>query len=440
MTPEVKERLLASMYAERLVVVCGAGLSMAPPSNLPSARTVAAESFDQYRLTIKPDCDPTLRGDLEALTKYFADLDILKTVFIDKIVPWKDFVLSQPNVGHAAVADFLIVRAAVAGLSGNYDSLIERSAQDYGFDFQGALDGDEAVLHARTQGPLLKLHGCCQRDRSSTIWSSSQLQDQVIAARIQKSKTWMAANLRQKDLLIVGFWSDWQYLNEIIGAALDDLNPRSVTVADPSDAGQLQQKAPDLWTLAHAENVAFHHVQESGTNVLDELRRSFSQNYIRQMLAAGREAFEQEVGIRCDSAWLDVADFDSETLYGWRRDAEGVPNGQPATKQRPENAKVLGFFHLLLRQAGAQQNEDTYEMNGRTIRVINGAAEFLGTLRSRFIEAPAIPTADIVVAVGATTPDLPGNIVHRGRPGDFIRPEAGGRWFDMYGGRKELNL
>ena len=121
-----------------------------------------------------------------------------------------------------------------------------------------------------------------------------QLQDQVIAARVQKSKTWMAANLRQKDLLIVGFWSDWQYLNQIIGSALNNVNPLSVTVADPSDAGQLQQKAPHLWALAHATNVSFDHVQESGSDVLDELRRAFSKNYIRQVIAAGRQAFEQE--------------------------------------------------------------------------------------------------------------------------------------------------
>ena len=432
--------MLASMHAERLIVVCGAGLSMAPPSSLPSARRVAEQCFDKYMLAVNPDWDPALRGDLEALTAHFANLNILKKVFIERIVPWQEFGFSPPNVGHAAIADFLIVRAAVAGLSSNYDTLIERSAQNYGFDFLGSLDGDEAVLHAATQGPLLKFHGCSQRDRSSTIWASSQLQDQVIAARVQKSKTWMAANLRQKDLLIVGFWSDWQYLNQIIGSALNNVNPLSVTVADPSDAGQLQQKAPHLWALAHAKNVSFDHVQESGADVLDELRRAFSKNYIRQVIAAGREAFEQELDVPWDPGWLDVDDFDSETLYGWRRDAEGVPTGKPATKQRPENSEVLGFFHLLLRQAGAQQKGDTYEMNGRTIRVINGAAEFLGKLRTRFVEAPVIPTADIVVAVGATDLGLPGNIVHRGHVGNFIRPEPGGRWFDISGAREELNI
>lgn len=43
MTPQTIARLLASMNAGRLLVVCGAGLSMAPPSSLPSARSVAAQ-------------------------------------------------------------------------------------------------------------------------------------------------------------------------------------------------------------------------------------------------------------------------------------------------------------------------------------------------------------------------------------------------------------
>jgi hypothetical protein len=35
----------------------------------------------------------------------------------------------------------------------------------------------------------------------------------------------MDANLREKDLLIVGFWSDWQYLNSIIGSAIENVAP-----------------------------------------------------------------------------------------------------------------------------------------------------------------------------------------------------------------------
>ena len=67
----------------------------------------------------------------------------------------------------------------------------------------------EATVHANTQGPLLKFHGCAYRDRLSTVWAPSQLADQTIAERIARSKLWIAANLRKKYLLVIGFWSDW---------------------------------------------------------------------------------------------------------------------------------------------------------------------------------------------------------------------------------------
>ena len=427
------------MNAGRLLVVCGAGLSMAAPSCLPSAQNVAERCFDKYQMESDPDCDTGLRSDLKALAEHFTGLGSLKSVFIECLVPWTDFVRPY-NAGHAAVADFLIIHAAAAGISSNYDSLIERCAWDYGSDFRVSLDGDEAIIHKTHQGPLLKFHGCSNRDRSSTIWALSQLTDPVIAERIRKSKTWMAANLRQKDLLIVGFWSDWEYLNAIIGSALVDVNPLSVTVIDPSPTYKLQFKAPELWQIAHSENVTFEHVQESAADALDELRRAFSMNYLRQVLNAGRGALEQTTGASLNSDWLRVESFDSETFYDWRRDAEGVPASKPATQVRPSNGEALGFFHQLLRQAGAIQRPDGYKLNGRVVRVINGAGAILANLRAKFVEPPTKLAADVVVAVGATDHGVPSNVVRAGRVGDVIRPDTAGTWFDVSGARAELNI
>jgi hypothetical protein len=63
----------------------------------------------------------------------------------------------------------------------------------------------------------------------------------------------VAANLRQQDLLIVGFWHDWEYLNAIISSAMENVQPLSVTVVDLSPSDVLQQKAPEVWQIAHAE-------------------------------------------------------------------------------------------------------------------------------------------------------------------------------------------
>lgn len=412
---------------------------MAPPSSLPSAWTVAEKCFDKYRLESDPQCDLALRHNLEDLAEHFAGLNTLQSVFIEHLVPWPAFVRPSNN-GHAAIADFLITRAAVAGISSNYDTLIERRAWDYGADFRGSLDGDEATADTVRQAPLLKFHGCSHRDRPSTVWAPSQLNDPTIAARIARSRVWMAANLRQKDLLVVGFWSDWQYLNAVLGEALIDVQPLSVTVIDLSPMDALQQKAPQLWEIAHAQNVTFEHVQESGAVALDELRRAFSSNYLRQVLNAGRAVFEHATGVQCEPAWLNVGDFDSETLYGLRRDAEGVSAAEPARLLRPANPEALGFFHLLLRQAGAIQRADGYELNGRRIRVLNGAQSVLGTLRGKFAEPPSVMQADVVVAVGATDLGVPNNVVRGGRAGDVIRPDPAGEWFDLAGARAELGI
>lgn len=439
MRPADSVRLLASMNAGRLVILCGAGLSMAPPSSLPSAWRVAGMCFDEYQLTIDPLIDPALRDNLEALAEHFVGLNTLNNVFIEHLVPWEEFERS-PNPGHAAIADFLITKTVVAALSSNYDKLIERRAWDYGADFRGSLDGEQATVASHKQAPLLKFHGCSHIDRGSTVWAPSQLHDPTISDRIVKSKVWMAANLRRKDLLVVGFWSDWDYLNQILGDAVQGLDPLSVTVIDPSPTATLQTKAPGLWALAHQPQVTFSHIQESGADALDELRRAFSESYARQILAAGRAVFEAKTGVACDPAWLTVPGLDGEALYDWRRDAEGVPAGKPAMAKTPQNVDLLGYFHLLLRRAGAVQQPRGYTLAGQSIRVINGAGSDLSIVAKRFIEAPAAPTADVFVAAGSMDLGLPSHLIRPGTAGSVVRPGAGGKWLTIEQAQAELGV
>lgn len=439
MDSNVRISLLASMNAGRLLIVCGAGLSMAPPSSLPSANVVSEDCFDKYKLETDPNIDENLRHNLENFAEHFAALNQLESVFIENLVPWQKFI-RLPNPGHAAIADFLITRASVATLSSNYDTLIERVAVDYGHDFRVSLDGDEATVAAIRQGPLLKFHGCSSRDRYSTVWAPSQLEEEPIAGRIEKSKIWMAANVRQKDILVVGFWSDWNYLNRVIGEALEDVAPLSVTVFDPSPTNDLQIKAPNLWEIAHGDNVTFNHVQESGADALDELRHAFSQKYLRQVFDAGKQLFEQETGQIPGNDILTEIDIENDALYGWRRDAEGVPSNKPATLKEPNNTELLGYCHLLLRQAGAEQTQQGYRLADRSIRVLNGAGQALSTLRDKFVEPPAVISADVVIAVGAENLGMPGNWVRTGRQNDVMRPRASGTWYDLESGIAELGI
>lgn len=412
---------------------------MAQPSNLPSARRVAEVCFDRYKDNVDPNLDPSLRGDLEALADHLHGQGLLETVLIERLVPWEEF-LRPPNGGHGAMADLLIVGAAEAVLSSNYDGLIEERGREYGFDFRAALDGDQATVQSSKQSPLLKFHGCSQLARSSTIWTASQLSDTDISNRLNNIETWMASNLRQKDLLIIGFWTDWQYLNTVLDNAVKDVSPVSVTVVDPSESSQLREKAPGLWDVANGPGVSFEHIPVSGVDALEDLRRAFSQLYLSKAIAAGRSAMELECGIEADPKWLEIGHTDNELLYQWRRDAEGKPQGSPAMKLNPENTDLFGFFHLIMCRAGAQRTAVGYELNGTRVRVVNGAGSVLSTMRAKFAEPPAWAEEDLVVAVGATDLGLPSNVVREGRPGDVVRSQPLARWIDFEGAREELHI
>jgi hypothetical protein len=57
----------------------------------------------------------------------------------------------------------------------------------------------------------------------------------------------MKLNLPGRHLVVVGFWSDWGYLNDVLADAFSIATAASVTVVSPGDSASLETKAPLLW-------------------------------------------------------------------------------------------------------------------------------------------------------------------------------------------------
>src|SRR4051812_6722945 len=104
-------RLLGSIEAGNMVMLCGAGLSIPSPSNLKSAVQVARMSYDKWQPT--EQLPAPMRDDIDALAGHFYAFGTFENVFIQTLVPWDDLV-GEPNKGHAAIADLLICRATHA--------------------------------------------------------------------------------------------------------------------------------------------------------------------------------------------------------------------------------------------------------------------------------------------------------------------------------------
>jgi hypothetical protein len=435
--PTLVHRLIGATETDSLVFLCGAGLSMAPPSSLPSAATVAAACYDRW-VPIEP-LDPGLRNDLAGLADYFYDRRRFATEFV-RIVPWNDF-LGLPNAGHAAIADLLLTRSAHAALSSNFDPLIENWARERKFELTGAVDGREATSFAAMSSPLVKFHGCMVRDKPHTIWTDKQFAEPIIQDRVDTCTQWINLHLPGKHLVVVGFWSDWGYLNAALASALNVAHAASVTVVDPDTPAALQSKAPQLWHNLVSLSGTFEHVPMSGADFLNEVRHEFSKVWARRFYTLG-EPLALGLGVTITRP-PDSDSMTVEDLYDFRRDGEGVSYARACTSNRPPaHAAQTALARLTLRAAGAT-NDGPWMKHGTTlIRVVNGAGQDVESVKGQHREPAVLRAPDIVLCAGSFRIGLPPRIIPAGRGASVVRAAGGGTatWLSFEEVKAEVGL
>lgn len=427
MNPTLLTKLLGSIAADNLVVFCGAGLSMAAPSKVPSARTVADTTSQKYVSVTGATLPAGANADLEILSDFSLGRGELRKLMLKRLIEWHPFV-RDPNPGHFAVADFLGAKIIQFGISTNFDVLVEQAAENLGESkFDAALDGNDAA-QVRPHQPFLKIHGCCRLEVDETLWCKQQLLEPKISARITASKAWLQTQLRGKDLLFVGFWSDWDYLNHVIEDCVVRTDPALVVLIDPMDAAGLQAKAPKLWAWANNGRCQFYHERASGADFLDELRKEYSIKLLEQLLAASAAVFTAQTGNPPPAFSFDRSKTSTD-FYSMRRDFEGVPGNRIARdKRHSPHSGLLGAIHLRLLAKGATLSEPRFLLAGDRIRLVQGAGRVLSLVKKDFAsEPPPSPPDQIVICAGADDDGgVPSHIVRGASTASVVRPTGGG--------------
>lgn len=434
---EIQNRLLEAVLGCRLSIFCGAGLSMAAPSTLPSAYNLAKMCWDNYRNQIDPTFDPTLKYNLELLAEYFIDRGKFINTFIQLIVPW-DKLRSQHNSGHEAIADFLGSGIIEYTISLNYDVLIENAVEHLGGgDFNGSIEPYQIFGGINAYKQLQKIHGCCRRDVDNTVWSKKQLIDTpLIQKRISEYTAWLNGRISGNDILIIGFWSDWAYLNDIFLNAHTN-EPRSVILVDPDTPANLQTKAPALWAWANGTNVWFRHVQAYSESFLDELRRIVSASILRKMFENSFQIFQQTIG-KTFTGDLDYSGMTSTELYNLRRNFEGKPSNKISrAKNFVLNYDTTGLAHLKLIDKGATLTNSVYEYKGSNIRLIFAAGKLLSTVQAEFSKEPPLPVnVDFTICIGSILDKSAINIIRPLSKPSIVASGFSGNW----GNEMQLDL
>lgn len=429
---------LDALHADRLAVLCGAGLSMASPSNLPGAAQLASQAKEKYDSLYGISRDPLPSG-IEEQAEFFFQRGQLGTFYLRTLIDLHSFA-GPPNAGHTAIADLLLVRAIQTAVSTNVDTLIETAGMPLLGRVGVGIERAGVAALAPDISPLLKIHGCWALDPDNTLWAPGQLAAEPVATRIQGNKEWLRERLLDRDLIIVGYFTDWDYLNGVLEQTLGDVRPASVIIVDLSSAAELQAKAPVLYELGTRARVSFFHVRISGTIFLERLRLEFSRAFVRRLLHAGAVAYEHRKGVSADPAWLEPPAIGVDDFWRVRRDLEGrIPN-HPARDRAPPEEPVLGLMLLELRASGATEDGPYWLLSGRRIRVLRAPNQLLHLVQAAFSrEAPPITAPDVIIAVGAEPSALSPHIV-RGATTPSIARGSAGRWLTRQEALAEFGL
>jgi hypothetical protein len=436
---EAIEKLLAAIIQQQLVVFCGAGISMAPPSCLPAAAKLTEQCVAAYNLLGLPVIPLAFRTDLETLTGYLFARGH-QDLFVKRIVNWGPF-RRNPNASHRAIADLLSTSALRFGLTTNFDDLVEQSAQELGEEnFLPAFDSADANIQ-NAHAPFIKLHGSVT-DRDRTLWCRSQIAtpgevspaNQEIRDRILSITGYLGANLAEKSLLFVGFWTDWSYLNEVLEQAVKAYHLALVVLVDPSPEEVLKSKAPKLWQWAE-KSTKFIHVPLRAEKFLPAFRDAFSKNLLTRILKEAEPGFIAQTQLK-EIPPIDFESCTSEDLFSLRQDAFCTPSSRiPRFREPDGSTDAFGRTHLLLRKGGAILEGSIYRnKNGMKIRIVNGRTKQLSQVKSEFENSPPRggPSEDLVICAGATDDGgAPANIKKAGAQSTIVRPASTAEWMTL---------
>lgn len=400
------DQLVDSINAGRLTVFAGAGLSAAPPSALPSAAQVARDCVHEYSRDFgrEPPADRVPDpNDLSQLASYFHEDGTLETIFLDRLVPWRKLLGATPNTGHAALADFLLCRAVRLVGTTNYDDLVERAAAhlgDTGFD--AAVDA-RYLSRIHGHAPLYKLHGCARKNRSATLWCEEQLRETPFSEYIEYGAEVLQTTAQDSDLLFVGFWTDWSYLNTCLATlAYRSLLPNRIWIIDPASSADLAHRAETLWNWATTAPNQHKHLKCSGAEFLHHLRIRVSENVINRLLHNSAPDFLCRFG-RPPAQTTICSSLDIAPLYQLRRSIAGVRPDDPVDNLAVTDASIpVGEALLFILEYDPYFAASQIQLCGMTVRLARGSGRPLRAIRDRYDDEPQDPELpEITICAGA---------------------------------------
>ena len=265
--------------ARKLMFVIGAGVSMSPPTCLPSgaelARSVRTSLLDSpLASVIKAVADDSL---LAMADKVEAKSPAAFPLFVRAILESAAFKTATPNYSHLAIA-LLMTETNVHTLSTNWDTCIEQCSPNVFSYIVPCFDRD-GVQKAGDSTILLKLHGCVKNELSVHV-SSRQIAEETWWATHQ-----VGAAIETSSVVFLGMGSIAEHirltLQKILSMTKDISN---VLVVDPALSAD--------WASLMAGGVKYH-IPVKSEEFLDDILRTLTLSQLSRVNLLAKDMYHK---------------------------------------------------------------------------------------------------------------------------------------------------
>ncbi len=194
----------------RLLVFCGAGISVLAPSHLPtwwSFNVALLESAKSAALAAVPGLPAVARAAVESLSLDRFPVETFSEKIVEAFAGSTYFPLlkvlesDRTNANHRALAELARRRQVRAIVTTNFDTLIERAFREAGLGLTVLTTrADHAAARSPDLCALLKIHGSVTTETSLVDTVSQKLRGLPVHLRAQ-----LAALYREFHVLVLGF-------------------------------------------------------------------------------------------------------------------------------------------------------------------------------------------------------------------------------------------
>lgn len=262
------EELVLGIQGKRVIFFVGAGISLASPTNIETAKELVlklkdkfenyewwTEYFDPSRLNAEGrfyNGNPQY-PKLEEIAELFLSRGKFR-LFIDSLMQEKTWETQPANICHTVLSELLIEEFCEGVLTTNVDDRIETEHRHISPQSgPNVISHDDFVAAQENRNDIYKIHGClykCPNRKYDSVWATSQFSDDAWPKGVNFAENLIKNFCERYSLVFVGFNTCPGYLKRTLSEAIENNQNLNLYCVLPCDLASVDPEFSQMINLS----------------------------------------------------------------------------------------------------------------------------------------------------------------------------------------------